>query len=164
MLIDGIWLEIWLCSVITCYSVTSFWEYLWLHCNVYLGIVKIKQRAELPTVRINIFPGKSLPCPLYGNWWELYGYLKIVKWLLKSTLTVLHIHRTCTHMRSTWTSKLHVLCWKFNGTQKRCKIRKNIARIRKTQTGGWQLWKRKLLHTHTQHIHHANTFTLLLNH
>ena len=24
--------------------------------------------------------------------------------------------------------------------KKRCKIRKNIARIRKTQTGGWQLW------------------------
>ena len=52
------------------------------------------------------------------NRWELYGYLKIVKWPLKSTLTILHVHCTCTHMRSTWTSKLHVLCRKFNGTQK----------------------------------------------
>ena len=54
--------------------------------------------------------------------------------------TVLHVHctsSTCTHMRSTWTSKVHVLCRKFNGTQKRCKIRKNICQD--TQNANWRL-------------------------
>ena len=93
---------------------------------------------ELPTVRnFPYFPGKSLPCPLYGNQWELYRYLKIINWPLKSTLTILHVHCTCTHMRSTWTSKVHILCRKFNGTQKRCK--KNVKHCQDTQNANWRL-------------------------
>ena len=101
------------------------------------------QISELPTIRIfPYFPGKSLPCPLYGNRWELYGYLKIVKWPLKSTLTVLHVHCTCAaHELQNFT-----YCARNSMVRKkRCKIRKNIARIRKTQSGGWQLCTGHLL-------------------
>ena len=117
---------------------THFYEYVIIQILTY-GMFK---KVVMLTIRIfPYFPGKLLPCPLYENRWELYGYLKIVKWPLKSTLTctILHVHCTCTHIHSTWTSKVHVLCRKFNGMQKCCKIRKNIARIHKTQTGGWQL-------------------------
>ena len=75
--------------------------------------------AELPTVRIFLyFPGKSLPCPLCGNWSELYGKLSSDCWKVHLRY---YVHCTCTHIRSTWTSKVHILCWKFNGTQKCCK-------------------------------------------
>ena len=94
------------------------------------------QWTELPTVRILLyFPGKLFPCPLYGN---KCGNFKIVKWPLKSTLTVLHVHCTCTHMHSTWSSKCSRTVPEIQWYG--YKIRKNIAWIHKTQTGGWHLW------------------------